>query len=607
MKHAIYNSLIVCLTSQQPFGWNPHTRLAMKNLVIENIQVAKAAIKALVVYRSYVVIGLFSFASCFGCRQTSSEENSLKHIEGEVFERQNSFYWSDFQFEQIKDVLSSEVARGDLFTKDPIVQSRLDLVNLYFDKLVSEISARASRDGIHIPSPKIAFYKTKEVGGFVSTANVCYVLNGLLISSDEGGELDESFPLDNIGLLIERRSTTRDVYLDECDKKVLIDRSLLLDIFQQITADSFWPKDCDLAYDEKIQFVCPDFALDFDFIAIKTIPNRILLGSEILKDEYSVFDAMVILSHELAHYYLGHTSQFTWYPYRETKLGRDKGLPLEFKEGYELLEFLEASQGLSDKNPIPNASLNHEFYFAVKEIYSSLHRRGMCSEDELFDLLKSELTVSDIVSNGKVNDFVQFELNLLECANNIQVLAIDDGLWTELKAIVAQSTGDFGGYINTDSLMDIKRVHEPMEINDDGDHLSGDCSAKGAKPIKNSFPTLKDILFYLNDTINEKKSEMKQKRDYVNELQMAFYTNEQHADEVSLEYLSYVYPEYSKAPDFYLGLISNEDEKISCQQDFESLERDHNHFRPISDWLRPHHSLCFRAINLQREINFHGY
>ena len=98
-----------------------------------------------------------------------------------------------------------------------------------------------------------------------------------------------------------------------------------------------------------------------------------------------------------------------------------------------------------------------------------------------------------------------------------------------------------------------------------------------------------------------------------------YYSTEQEADELSAEWLSRLgidpasmitaMLEFLKLDEKTHPLAHGEFQAARCEALYKNQWRDENGnpvFVPVANWNDPHHSSCFRAFNISREIDIHG-
>jgi hypothetical protein len=441
-----------------------------------------------------------------------------------------------------------------------------------FTSLVDSIELNLSINpnlGEMPPRPNLLFIDSAEVNAFVQNAYVCYVAKDSKLASND------------IGLIYQEKVGLLDIEFSECQKIIEIE-NISTDAglsFVKENAPDLIEEGCNVNFEKDLlEYSCDDFQQSYSFLAVDKVPNWIMVTKGMVDKFKDSTQFLTVVSHELAHYYMGHTGQYRWTPFLDTNEGRLEGSPVEFESGYDLLYDLEDFNNVKMEKKLNDTVFEPELFTFLKEVTNI--ESCTCLKDHPVEGL---LLYADIESEGMVLNYQEFEKSLLSCANSMIISNLDPKSKLNLRLSLTTS-------ISSPRLLDdMKNYFEASENLPDGS-------------------TVSDLLNKISSDVLKIKNKISLFRAKARYLKLSFYTNEQQADEVALEYLSYLDSSLPyDAPEFFLGFLGDGDKKNACEAGIEKVKAGEEFYWEIEDWTTPHHSSCYRAVNLQKELYFHSY
>ena len=513
---------------------------------------------------------LFAILTClisFGCVESTSSE--VKHKRNNIVATEN-YPWQELSFDKFKTMFLSEYDSHNLLDAESDLDKQLLRM---FNEIVDliEINLSIKEDLDHFPPrPGLVKIDSKDSNAFVENSYTCYL--------PENSKIEPS----TAGLLFESKAGPMELYFEQCHKFIKIEDFQSDDVAKKLLlAHGAEELDgCEIRSDIRhLQLSCNEFSEKYTFFAVNRVPNWVVLTTGLIEKIKDPRKILTAIAHELAHYYLGHTSQNLWMPYLETTLGRIDGVPKEYLAGYEILSFLEANNDLIFSSKIEGSRFNPMVFNLLREI----SKFESCALGQQYDDLTLLIDHEDVITQGLEVRYLDFESELLECAREIKQSSLTSAQHSKLKFSLITLTR---GFNSSEKFLR---------------HLPGMVVAEDPK-------NLLDFIEGVSEEFDKFGTAISEFRQKAVDLKLGFYTNEQEADEVSLEYLSYYDRKIAlNAPKFYIDLINNSSERKACSDGVHEVELGESFYWPIKDWLDPHHSPCYRAVNLAREIYFHGY
>lgn len=476
---------------------------------------------------------LFVLISVSSCGQV--EQSNITHKQGEIFsEFHTRFNSPEFSKEKSFEIAGRYYPGSKLYEAAPIDNETNDRIGSIviddFDKLVHAIDQSARGRGFSYPKPKLAFLETSEPNAFVVSAFYCYARKDPV----EG----------DLGIIEYGEGDWDTISLSMCDAVEVLD--------EDTYNSNLTPDDC-----EEVN-LCPSV-----FSAVQTNVNWIFVSTSLL-EKLTHDQLMLVLAHELAHYYMKHQDQSLWTPYLEGQ--RIDGAPVEFETGYDFLFQLEKYNKLDVTDKFDGAIFDPALFGLLLEISKLL-------EDQNFEQYKDLYAIWDFNEVVNLDQYLAFE--------------------KELKRQLQQSSGELTKndkitlYITAERDLSAYLEYQNIDVPE----------------VKQN---ILEFIENLNFMVLTKKIQVKDLRKFARALKLSFYTHEQQADDIALEYLSIAGYSTVNAHEAFFALMT-ESEKSECTSEVGKFKMDPTYQFEIKDWQNPHHSLCYRAINLIRENNFHGY
>ena len=476
---------------------------------------------------------LFVLISVSSCGQV--EQSNITHKQGEIFsEFHTGFNSPEFSKEKSFEIAGRYYPGSSLYeatSVDTEITNRIGSnVIEDFDKLVNTIDQGARERGLSYPKPKLAFLETSEPNAFVVSAFYCYARKDPV----EG----------DLGVIEYGDGDWDTISLSMCDSIEVLDEDTY---YANLTPDS-----C-----EEVNLCSSVFS------AVQTNVNWIFVSTSLL-DKLTHDQLMLVLAHELAHYYMKHQDQSLWTPYLEGQ--RIDGAPVEFETGYDFLFKLEKYNKLDVTDKLDGAIFDPTLFGLLLEI-------SKLFEDQNFSQYKELYAIWDF------NDIVDLD----------QYLAFEKELIIQLQQSFGELTLSEKMTLYITAERDLLTYLEGQDI--------------GVPEVKQN---ILEFIQNLNFMVLTKKIQVKDLRKFARTLKLSFYTHEQQADDIALEYLSMAGHSTVNAHEAFFALMT-EAERKECTLEVEKFKMDPTYQFEIKDWQNPHHSLCYRAINLIRENNFHRY
>ncbi len=328
-------------------------------------------------------------------------------------------------------------------------------------------------------------------------------------------------------------------------------------------------------------------------------------------------DAFVgVLMHELTHYYRSHMTQlpgeynFFYQRGEENENHRPEPRPDLLAEGQKAII---ASHILGQERMplLPGQELAPELYLAAGSLAEAQCAGNPNCASSCQEIVKLATTREFIVKMGLYpfspadqSTYTRFEATMMRCLRTIPAAGAYDSL---KEFILAPTWIPFRKKLSPDTLAMLGAI------------LGRVIPRLPATLPRPSYPSAKEITMDISAILN---LQIKMAMDILTEAhekKIGFYTDEQEADEASIEWLSLLGLKPSAGVDTYLTLAGNSTEASfggfiwggkTCQDLYRNHWRDQNGnavIVPIGNFTDTHHSSCFRAYNADLEIQAHQY
>lgn len=505
-------------------------------------------------------ISIFLFVACL-----QRDESELNHARGHIVAEVDMFSWLEMDDASFSRFFGMDVKLLENSSENKIQSS--------FDALVEQIYLRLDNEKSTIPKPRLGVYDSSFEEVSVSALFLCLAYGkeprvdakGVFKSADfietgfEKGGCDHTKIYKNIA---DFKAVTQSIFKtridqDGCSVKIAEPESQRLDGSDHQNLHAL---DCD-----KIK-------IEFDFVGVKAVSNWVTISSAMLNKMQTMEHPEVILAHELAHYFLAHVDQGTWIPYIHSATKRVDGVPQYSKNHQQkLIDLYRAPPKFLEK--IEGALFEPELFSVLFDISHICDEpKNTTPEAKMFRPVYPRTDPEKLA-------YLQHEVNLATCFEKKRASCVQKEI--EVLGISLE-------YALTPLV--------PREIIND--HIKAWGLNQGS---------LLGLLSEISLLVSDKKAKIIDLRRSAAKERLAFYTNEQVADETSLEYLSYLGEQYQSAPQTYLQFIKSPSEYEDCKKDLFAVETGEDVFVPIKNWRIPHHSFCFRAVNLAQEIRYHQF
>lgn len=506
------------------------------------------------------------FMSC-----SFDETSEVKHVKGETSARIHSIYWNELSLTQAQLLNpNSESSALVELTTDSSENALYSETALKFNELTSKIMSTVDEKTKGIPKPRLALVQdAKEVNAFVSSSIKCFIPE----SSKEKTDLE--------GIVYEKSAGTSFIGTAHCHSIEYVSAEKLNSVLDIVNGDLYSDQECTVDY--SLDFICEDIKESIGFFAISGVANWVMINEETFTELKDSNKILAIVAHELAHYFLAHTSQYTFTPYLEDYEKRNEGAPVVYEKGYDIVRDLEKYERLEIVEKIKDAKLEPESFMLLSALTHEKDFSNICHSillaDELVEKYKDLYLYKDAVALGE-KELLKFEKRSLICTRFTQTKDMSDMTLMNLKSNISMAgSGLYSSY----SL--------GQEFEDS----------------KSNFRNIRDIIDWFDNLVINKKQEVADLRAHAKAVKLGFYTNEQHADETAAEYLTLIGESPRDMSQLFLGLIEKDSLKEMCTDTVEKILNGQDLYLGISKWSSDHHSPCYRAVNIAREISFHNY
>ncbi len=601
---------------------------------------ASQGIRGLGAYQLVLGVFLTGLMVSGGCSQHDADPSDLRHNINEPVNHTAGYLWQELTPQVFKQVVVP-IMRMWTDGEAEYLEDDHELViksQQWIDKIHNELTKRYPQEMAEIPRPIAKVLLDPTPNAFVMPIPVCYSLPVVWGNPKNVFDVDENDDDIFAGLLKQvgvRSQTADDVWLSP-DGIVMRawnrGHCVPREVNGELEKFAAWFSDhsggCKMTLKDGAKFglEAPQVAhlegecqLDRS-LAGTTYARRLVVGATggmvtfhsglatIMDEE----EFISVAAHELGHYYRGHVI-------------------LNEKLDYEF--FYKIGRRNDDKKPAADSSLqsfgeelkslefNTRYYRQVKEqkfrsevfmpaIVAAASiagtqdcEAGACNETcaKLGELIQSDEFQDQIgrfpiavLSGDGIETYHRFEREFAECAGAVKVTeeGSDDGSALSL-ALMKRS-------LQADSNL------APM--------LRG-------TPMKD---TVLETIVAAQETLAEAEAKAAAPLKKAHEMKLGYYTVEQEADEISIEWMSYVGldPKHAIEAELVLGEFIEEMYGQAgirpypmtvgaqeCRDLYENSwerEGDYQHI-PIGDFADNHHSSCFRAFNLHREVEAHQF
>lgn len=332
--------------------------------------------------------------------------------------------------------------------------------------------------------------------------------------------------------------------------------------------------------------------------AVAFTPNILVIHSGLLRGAEREEDFMRVVSHELGHFYRAHTStprsrNGFLYERKHSNLPEAPSVTTD-PEMRSLGAKVRAMLGVASSTPVPGSRLNRFLFHFLRSAERTAKPRlsancmsNSCTRkwsevDSMAiggDTAFAKLIYSDAVEPGMEGKYLSLERIWIEALRE-----------TPLAAGSPWSALDVAFSLLPESLLEL--TEETVQ----------------STSWKNTF----DLVEFQSKTLTSLMSESHSILEQIDARGLGVYTEEQEADDISLEFLSYVGVPLESAPEQMVRTWStflDREEREQCVRLRNGGWKSNGKpvLVPMGHWSNSHHDDCFRIFNLEREIDAHGF
>lgn len=525
--------------------------------------------------RIFLIATLLGVAGCKTRAPSSETKHSLYHPTND-----DSLPWNWSKFPRA-DAQKTPLFKNTLPEDHPLTIR----AQFWLDQIDSYLRRRFPEDLVKIPRPLASVEKVANVNAMVGPVKVCFP-NQLLINGGDGTLVPASYLYFNLKI----GTISMDMMGDACQKPGF--SSSLETIINDINARHYGSegeKTCVLTLKTDQSLIQEQGCTDIpskalvDGFPIDVTANWIhIYSGDFL--EFSEDEFVAILAHELGHYYKTHITT-----------------P---KRGYDYLYKL-GDKNLGEKPPLDPAlkPLGDRIKKAAFMVFDQNGSdTGKKISTRINNVLTSWATTSSDAdcSLADMNDRQAFEDHIIRCLSKITLSS--DEIWSK-NADMFFARFDF----------EWKKDQQGHLI-----ALTGPFTQLDLPKVKNVWESVS----LLSDFVRTQDNVMVQTLQDAVSGHYGFYTMEQEADELSIEWVTAlgIDPLAALNAQIKMGQITDKqtpktegsfiigmDRCIELYKNHWLDEDGHYVFVSIGEFSESHHNGCYRVFNVDREITAHGY
>lgn len=518
---------------------------------------------------------LFSILiSINGCiRKKIGELSAPKHTENELVNQTEPALWANLSFEEAVKIPRFPPLSAPVNPKEPVAQR----VQFWLDMLWAKLAEKYPEKINIIPAPKVLLDDSGVMNAQVKTAPYCVKVS-----------VKSAFPnakeLQSIGTSTDGITFLTEPYSEITSDCKEVSKSYLQSVSNIFNRHPMFKLDLD----ESGTFRYGGLGFSNNKLQFNPIGNWILVEGGLLKN-LSEPSVIAVLAHELMHYVKAHGS---WVMPMERFFYSESETPLAQKP----------------KNQTDLQSLGDKFLLAL-------------TLPNNITLNANRLALSTLMQPILWNDFPK------QCSTPICVQACQN--FTQWR-----SEQDLGalGFLTEDSASPYKELAANAEknllpcltqlnsaaiaYNFNKQAWTATVARTIAKPTQqigmNASELLTQMSSYTVQISKEKSSIIAESQ----KMRLAWYTEEQEADEGALELLALLKISPASAQEFSIKLLKMSANLPGPFEGTNCINLFNNSWRngagvpirvPVADFSDPHHSNCYRLYNTSREILAHNY
>lgn len=552
--------------------------------------------------RECLFLGLSSVLFVSACRTTSSS-SSIKHDLGRALNDESPYQWHETSDDEYFRVLGRriEATKADAVAEDHPAMKRLQF---WVDAVDTMLRTRDPRKLETVPKPKVKLVRSKTINAHVAPIKICLRL-GVVISGQENHiEADTLQFLRTKGSFQEL--STLGPY---CVKSTMTNDQEIAMAAWQFSA---YPQ-CNFEVRDGVASISKDcisnvYSGRFKHLAVEVTSNIITVYSGLMS--LLTEDQMIeTLAHELGHYYMsvGTTPLSTYGQFYQLKAQNSNAKPRAEPEaellGKRVWSTINAWVDFTQFSPV-DGQLYHSGLYKTMSLMAYKLKQIQCgtftecqTSCSIFlktagDPLLAEFP-NKALSPAGVLAYKEFERNAEACFARIN-------LSDQLGISGAISYDEVSTYIGTYGA-DLIAILNPLTRHD------------------NLATLFRALTLKIQDTQKNQESNFAKLVKEVIDFNLAQYTFEQEADELALEWVDQLGVNPAVGIDSIIRItkVNQSDQPLypgevdasRCEYLSQHNWKDENGnyvIVPVGTFSDPHHSGCFRAFNMYREIAVHN-
>lgn len=563
--------------------------------------------------------GLFIIYLCLPLQVFGADNQGfiLKHNLNQPVRNSLSWNWIQLSEEDFSKFLKNGSRNNVALPQNHIISSRM---KSWIDLMDQQLRQKFPQKLAGIPKPQTMVVRNKRANAFGVVVPTCYEIP-FNLSDDQGSEIDELF----INIRKNGKLTKRTAK-DPCFKSDISNLKAALKFFNEQTDTS-----CRFSFSSNTvlaQNCSKKNSLNGVSRSKKTVilrvSNWIVVNTGLIAKMSTERALVGILAHELGHYYRAHgTSLANMYNFFYT-LG-SSNLPHRPKPDLTLQEFgqqaIVASKRLTNFlafRPVDRQLLPSTLFLAAGDIASKSCRTESSCLDSCRDIKQLKSNPTDYLKNLHYFPFQ-------EALDKEFYLEVEKKMQTCLTQL---KIGNRPPMLHRRQINNSIRFPQWIPFFQEAPtglknflrgSLMGIAQLVGQRQLEgiNAW----QVLMTIKNLLEKKKGLFLKNLKSAYNHPLGWYTPEQEADEWSVETLSLIGFNTDAAVEAYLQLgqaVGKDKNRFygfsigsrQCRQFYQNGWIDQESkpmIIPVGSFVNIHHSICFRAFNVDREIKIHNY
>ncbi|MEN9834589.1 MAG: hypothetical protein RL011_782 [Pseudomonadota bacterium] len=359
-----------------------------------------------------------------------------------------------------------------------------------------------------------------------------------------------------------------------------------------------------------------------DGIVLLQTANHVTVHSGILP-MMSEAAFVSVLTHELGHYYRAHVTAHDadyGYFYTQKPEHTDRRPQAESRlsdlgnQAVKATEVLERSTYFAK---VEGQQLRSDYYFLVGSLVAKSRSASPACKSAYAQVTKRDFEdtmgmfpVERELKQGQADTYLAFEKAALSCLKTLKFghsagFVADGYSWSSLKDLAANPTWpQWLAQVTPDSQEALGELNASV------------ANAVGESSAESAVSTVADALLKLNRSLESVEDHAVAVLEKAHSERLGQYTYEQEADDIAVEVTAQVGLDPVAVTDAMRALGKGEASSLhglalgekDCEQLLKNKWHDANGqyvFVPVGGFVDPHHSICYRIFNIDREVTAH--